>query len=44
MLQTLQGKQKYQVANVGIEKIKLSLLLVQRINKFKMNEIIFSVC
>ena len=39
MLQTLQGKQKYQVTNVGIEKIKLSSLLVQRINEFKMNEI-----
>ena len=33
MLQTLQGKQKYQVTNVGIEKIKLSRLLVQRINE-----------
>ena len=39
MLQTLWGKQKYQVANVGIEKIKLLRLLVQRINEFKMNEI-----
>ena len=39
MLQTLRGKQKYQVANVGVEKIKLSRLLVQRINEFKMNEI-----
>ena len=39
MLQTLRGKQKYQVTNVGIEKIKLSCLLVQRINEFKMNEI-----
>ena len=39
MLQTLRGKQKYQITNVGIEKIKLSLLLVERINKFKMNEI-----
>ena len=38
MLQTLEGKQKYQVTNVGIEK-KLSRLLVQRINVFKMNEI-----
>ena len=38
MLQTLEGKQKYQVTNVGIEK-KLSRLLVQRINEFKMNEI-----
>ena len=25
--------------NVGVEKIKLSRLLVQRINEFKMNEI-----
>ena len=39
MLETLQGKQKYQVTNVGVEKIKLSSLLVQRINEFKMNEI-----
>ena len=39
MLQTLRGKQKYQITNVGVEKIKLSLLLVQRINEFKMNEI-----
>ena len=39
MLQTLQGKQKYQITNVGVEKIKLSSLLVQRINEFKMNEI-----
>ena len=39
MLQTLQGKQKYQVTNVGVEKTKLSPLLVQRINEFKMNEI-----
>ena len=39
MLQTLWGKQKYQVTNVGDEKIKLSRLLVQRINEFKMNEI-----
>ena len=39
MLQTLRGKQKYQITNVGIEKIKLSRLLVQRINEFKMNEI-----
>ena len=39
MLQTLRGKQKYQVANVGIEKIKLSRLLLQRINEFKINEI-----
>ena len=39
MLQTLQGKQKYQITNVGVEKIKLSQLLVQRIDEFKMNEI-----
>ena len=39
MLQTLRGKQKYQIANVGFEKIKLSRLLVQRIDEFKMNEI-----
>ena len=39
MLQTLRGKQKYQVTNVGVEKIKLSRSLVQRINEFKMNEI-----
>ena len=36
MLQTLRGKQ---VTNVGIEKIKLSRLLFQCINEFKMNEI-----
>ena len=39
MLQTLRGKQKYQVTNVGIEKIKLSRLLVQGNNEFKINEI-----
>ena len=39
MLQTLQGKQKYKIANVGVEKIILTRLLVQRINEFKMNEI-----
>ena len=39
MSQTLREKQKYQVTNVGIDKIKLSRLLVQRINEFKMNEI-----
>ena len=39
MLQTLRGKQKYQLTNVGVEKIKLSRLLVQRINEFKINEI-----
>ena len=36
---TLRGKQKYQVTNVGVEKIKLSRLLVQRVNEFKMSEI-----
>ena len=35
MLQTLRGKLKYQVTTVGVEKIKLSRLLVQRINEFK---------
>ena len=39
MLQTLRGKQKFHVTNVGVEKIKLSRLLVQRINEFKMIEI-----
>ena len=39
MLQTLRGKQKYQITNVGVERIKLSRLLVQRINEFKMSEI-----
>ena len=39
MLKTLRGRQKYQVTNVGDEKIKLSRLLVQRINEFKMSEI-----
>ena len=39
MLQTLRGKQKYQITNVAVEKIKLSRLLVQRSNDFKMNEI-----
>ena len=39
MLQTLRGKQKYQITNVGVEKIKLSRLLVQRMNELKMNEI-----
>ena len=39
MLQTLRGKQKYQVTNVGVEKLKLSRLLPQRINEFKMSEI-----
>ena len=39
MLQTLREKQKYQITNVGVEKIKLSRTLVRRINEFKMNEI-----
>ena len=39
MLQTLRGKQKYRVANVGVEKIQLSHLLVQRNNDFEINEI-----
>ena len=39
MLQTLRGKQKYHITNVGVDKIKLSCLLVQRMNEFKMNEI-----
>ena len=39
MLPTLQEKQKYQVTNVGVEKLKVSHLLVQRINEFRMNEI-----
>ena len=39
MLQTLRGKQKYQITNVGVEKIKSSRMLVRRINEFKMNEI-----
>ena len=39
MLQTLGGKQKYQITNAGVEKLKLSRLLAQRINEFKMNEI-----
>ena len=39
MLQTLQGKQKYQVTNVDAQKVNLSRLLVQRINEVKMNEI-----
>ena len=38
MLQTLRGKLKYQITNVGI-KMKLSRLLGQHINEFKMNEI-----
>ena len=39
MLQTLREKQKYQITNVGVEKIRLSCLLVQRINEFKINEV-----
>ena len=39
MLQTLRGKRKYQITNVGAEKIKLSCLVVQRFNEFKMNKI-----
>ena len=39
MLQALRGKRKYQITIVGVEKIKLSCLLVQRINEFKMSEI-----
>ena len=38
MLQTLRGKQKYQVTNVGVEKIELARLLVQRIDEFKMTK------
>ena len=32
-------QQKYQVTNLGVKKIKLSRLLLPRINEFKMNEI-----
>ena len=39
MLQILRGKQKYRITNVGVEKLKLSRMLVRRINEFKMNEI-----
>ena len=39
MLQTLRGKEKYQITNVVVEQTKLSRLLVQRITEFKMNEI-----
>ena len=41
MSQALQGKQKYQVTNVGVEEIKFSSLRVQHTctNEFKMNEI-----
>ena len=38
MLQTLRGKQKYQITNVGVEKIKLSRLLVQLINEFQLTK------
>ena len=38
MSQTLRGKQKCQVTNVDVEKLKLSRLLVQRINEFIKNE------
>ena len=38
MLQTLRGKQKYQVTNVGVEKIKLSRLLVQCIDQGRIQE------
>ena len=38
MLQSLRGKQKYQVTNVALKKT-LSRLLAQRINEFKVNEI-----
>ena len=39
MLQTLREKQKHQVTNVSVEKIKLLRLLVQRNNEFNRNEI-----
>ena len=40
MLQTLRGKQKYTVSSYKINVgIKIMLLLVQRINEFKINEI-----
>ena len=39
MLQILREKQKYQISNVGVEKIEFSRLLAQRIYEFKMNEI-----
>ena len=41
MLQALREKQQYQVTNVGVEKIKLSRLLVQRINFFTFILILF---
>ena len=40
MLQTLRGKQMYHVTNVGVEKLKLSRLVVQHNNEFKMKEIV----
>ena len=40
MLQALRGKQMYHVTNVGVEKLKLSRLLVQHNNEFKMKEIV----
>ena len=39
MLQALREKLKYQSTNVGVEKIRLSRLLVQRINELKITEI-----
>ena len=39
MLQTLRGKHKYQVTNVGVEKNEIITFLVQLINEFKMSEI-----
>ena len=39
MLQTLREKQKYRVTNIDVEEIKLSRLLVQRSNEFKINKI-----
>ena len=39
MLQTLRGKQKYQITNVGVDKIKLSRMLVRSTDEFIMNEI-----
>ena len=37
-LQTLREEQKYQVTNVGVERIKLSRLPDQRINEFKITK------
>ena len=39
MLQTLRGKRKYQITNVGVEKLKLSRMLVRCINEIKINEL-----